>query len=207
MEIDKTITLAEFVGVLLGDGSLCLKKINSKCHNRLKITLDSNKDKEYTKYVSNLIEILFEVKPHIKKRNNENTIDIFIFNKKIINFLIKDVGLKLSPKWKRALIPEQFLKDRLDVMVIRGYFDTDGALVTTNNNGIIYPRLEMKVCPSPMQIQFIEILKKYNFKFGAYNIGRGKVRIQLNGKKQLKRWIDLVGFSNQKNINKIKRFI
>jgi len=211
MNIDKEkideVSLAEFVGILLGDGSLCIKNINSKCHNRLKITLDSNSDKEYITYVSNLIELLFDVKPHIKKRSNENAVDIFIFNKEVIIFLINEVGLQLSPKWNRAVVPTSFLKDNLDLLVIRGYFDTDGALVTTNNNGTIYPRLEMKVCPSPMQSQFIAILNKYGFKFGAYQIGKGKVRIQLNGKGQLKSWIKLVGFSNQKNSDKIKRFL
>ena len=205
-EIDE-LSLAEFIGILLGDGSLCIKNINSKCHNRLKITLDSDSDKEYINYVSNLIEILFNIKPHIKKRSNENAVDIFVFNKEIITFLINEVGLQLSPKWDRAIVPNAFLKDNLDLLVIRGYFDTDGSLVTTNNNGTIYPRLEMKVCPSPMQSQFIDILNKYGFKFGVYQIGKGKVRIQLNGKGQLKSWIKLVGFSNQKNSDKIKRFL
>ena len=201
------VNLAEFIGILLGDGSICLKNINSKCHNRLKITLDSNTDKEYINYVSDLIENIFEIKPQINKRKNENAVDLFVFNKEIIIFLINNVGLKLSPKWNRALIPETFLKNKLDLAIVRGYFDTDGALVTANNNGTIYPRLEMKVCPSPMQSQFIEILNKYNFNFGAYNIGKGKVRIQLNGKDQLKKWIGLIGFSNKKNLDKIKRFI
>ena len=66
------------------------------------------------------------------------------------------------------------------------------------------PRGSMSFC---FDAKLIPTLKKYNFKFGAYNIGKGKIRIQLNGKEQLKRWIDLVGFSNKKNINKIKRFI
>lgn len=200
-------SLAEFIGILLGDGSICIKNINSKCHNRLKITLDSNSDKEYINYVGNLIEGLFKIKPHIKKRKNENAVDVFIFNKEIITFLVNEVGLQLSPKWDRAIVPTAFLKDNLDLLVIRGYFDTDGALVATNNNGTIYPRLEMKVCPSPMQSQFIAILNKYEFKFGTYQIGKGKVRIQLNGKGQLESWIKLVGFSNQKNSDKIKRFL
>jgi len=99
------------------------------------------------------------------------------------------------------------MSNNLDILILRGYFDTDGCLVTTNNNGIIYPRLEMKICPSPMKNQFINILKKYGFNFGVYQIGKGKVRIQLNGKQQLKKWIKLIGFSNQKHLDKLKRFI
>ena len=52
----------------------------------------------------------------------------------------------------------------------------------------------------------IEIFKKYNFTFGVYKIGKGKVRIQLNGKWQLDMWMNLVGFSNQKHLNKLKNF-
>lgn len=114
---EQKLKLAEFIGILLGDGSICIKNINSKCHNRLKITLDSNSDKEYITYVSNLIEGLFNVKPHIKKRCNENAVDIFVFNKEIINFLINEVGLQLSQKWNRAIIPSAFLRDNLDLLI------------------------------------------------------------------------------------------
>ena len=57
-----------------------------------------------------------------------------------------------------------------------------------------------------MQDQFVIILKGYGFNFGTYKIGKGKVRVQMNGKKELDKWIRLVGFSNKKHIDKIKRF-
>ncbi|MBI2135840.1 hypothetical protein HYU06_02100 [Candidatus Woesearchaeota archaeon] len=201
------IKLAEMIGILLGDGSLSLKENNPKSINRLQITLNSRDDLEYISYVKTLLHELLGIQPHLKFRKNENAADLRIYRKEIINFLIKNIGLKLSPKWERAVIPAKFLENNLDTYVIRGYFDTDGSLVTTNNNGTIYPRLEMKVCPSPMQNQFIQILKKYNFKFGVYNIGKGKVRIQLNGKEQLKKWLCIIGSSNQKHLDKVKRFI
>jgi len=198
--------LAELVGILLGDGSLSLKENNPRTNNRLKISFNSRDDREYIYYVEKMIETLFDEKPKIKFRKNENTADLFIFKKKIIDYLSKDVGLKLSPKWNTAVIPTEFMQYPFSLDVLRGYFDTDGCLVTTNNNGTIYPRLEMKICPSPMQSQFIDILNENEFKFGVYPIGNGKVRVQLNGKGQLKRWIDLVGFSNSKHTMKIKRF-
>ena len=199
--------LAEFVGILLGDGSLCLKDGKVNTNNRLKITLNKKDDAQYIIYVKNLIKELFEIEPIIKPRNyEENTTDIFLFKKEIILFLTNETGLKLSPKWDRAVIPKKFLTNSLELNVLRGYFDTDGSLVTTNNNGTIYPRLEMKVCPSPMQSQFISMLRKHDFNFGAYQIGKGKVRIQLNGKVQLKRWLELIGFSNEKHMKKITRF-
>ena len=58
-----------------------------------------------------------------------------------------------------------------------------------------------------MQQQFIEILRKYQFRFGAYPIGKGEIRIQMNGKLQLNKWYDLVGFKNLKHVNKAKPFL
>ncbi len=200
--------LAEFIGILLGDGSISLKGNCSGNTNRLKVTFNSRDDIEYIGYVRELVRKLFGIDPIIKHRRYENnTADLFIFKKEIILYIVNEAGLKLSPKWNTAIIPEKFLSNGLDLYVLRGCFDTDGCLVTTNNNGIIYPRLEMKVCPSPMQKQFIDIIKKHGFNVGVYQIGKGKVRIQLNGKEQLKKWIELVGFSNEKHIKKIERFL
>jgi hypothetical protein len=187
--------LAEFVGIMLGDGYLS--------DNRIKISFNS-KESYYIDYVSKIVEDIFDTKPIIKFRKNENTAELFVFKREIIK-KIKSIGLINSPKWNNAVIPNKILKYDLDVL--RGYFDTDGCVVITNNNGTIYPRIEMKICPSPMQNQFIQILKKYSFRFGVYQIGKGEVRIQLNGKKQLEKWFKLVGSNNQKHINKAKNFI
>jgi len=64
----------------------------------------------------------------------------------------------------------------------------------------------MKVWTSPMQQQFIDIIRKHNFRFKVYQIGKGEVRIQMNGVNELKKWTNLVGFSNKKNIDRAKKF-
>ena len=199
--------MAELVGILLEDGSLSLRSQNPKSINRLKISFNSKDDGEYLEYVKNLIKKIFDMNPILKYRKGENTADLFIFKKEIIELLVDKIGLELSPKWNNALIPKQFINNYLELIVLKGLFDTDGCLVRTNNNGIIYPRLEIKICPSPMQKQIIDILNYYEFNFGVYKIGKGKVRIQLNGKKQLKKWVELVGFSNSKHLNKARVFL
>jgi len=196
--MQKEKDLAEFIGILLGDGYI------SRKYNRIKISCNSN-EIEYINYIKNLIISLFNYRPIIKKRKNENTIDLFIFNKKIINFIIDEVGLNESPKWNHAVIPKFYLKH--DKEIIRGYFDTDGCLTIANNNGLRYPRIEMKIMPSPMQEQFLTILKKYNFRYGAYNLDKGKIRVQINGKTQLAKWKNLIGSNNQKNISRINSFL
>ena len=186
--------LAEFVGILLGDGSINIyPKIN---HYRLKITLNS-KEIKYANYVQNLFLGLFDSELKLSFRKNENTLDLLCFNRKIIRQLIQ-LGFVSSTKWNRARIPEQFMNKKLGKHVLRGYFDTDGCVAITNNNGTVYPRLEMKIMPSPMKEQFQELLDLYGFNYGVYEIGRGEVRIQMNGKIQLEKWRNEIGFSNNK---------
>ncbi|MBU1198974.1 MAG: hypothetical protein KKF46_00685 [Nanoarchaeota archaeon] len=196
-----TPELAEFIGIMLGDGYLSYPR-----NPRIKISFNSEDDKEYLCFVRELLTKLFSTKIKTEHRKNEKTSNLYIFNIKLLRYLMNDIGLKSSPKWNLAEIPEWIFKKKLEKHVLRGYFDTDGCVVITDNNGTRYPRLEMKICPSPMQKQFISILYNYQFKFGVYDIGKGKVRIQMNGRKQLKKWMSIVGFHNNKHQIKANSF-
>jgi hypothetical protein len=200
------VKLAELVGILLGDGCLSLNEDRATLNNRLQISFNSKMDLPYIEYVSSLLIYTLGAKPILKFRKKENTADLQIFRKEVISYLTQDIGMVLSPKWGRAVIPPIFLEKNLSYYVLRGYFDTDGALVITNNNGTIYPRLEMKVCPSPMQNQFIGILKNLNISFGVYQIGKGEVRIQINGRSNLRIWMSTIGSSNPKIVERAKKF-
>jgi len=202
--------IAELVGILLGDGCIgvydCKTGNKIKKQYRVKVTLHSKDDVEYAKHVCKLLEKQFSVKPLIRFRKNENTMDILVFGQNFVKILTEEIGLKMSPKRHIAVIPKTLINSELELDVIRGYFDTDGSVVLTNNNGTLYPRLEMKICPSPMQKQIPEILQRHNFKFGVYDAGNGEVRVQLNGKKELEKWVSNIGFSNPKYQEKLKYF-
>jgi hypothetical protein len=202
--------LAEFVGILLGDGSIgiyeCKSGGRTRIQHKLQISTNSVNDKEYILYLERTIEELFGIKPKKFFRKGENTCDVRLFHRDIIKFVLNDVGMMISPKWKRAKIPEFYLNNELELLVLRGYLDTDGCVTITNNNGILYPQIEMKICPSPMQNQFIDILKRRGFRFQVNDIGKGKVRIRLNGKKQVYKWNKEIGFSNPKHAKKLLNF-
>ena len=101
-----TEKLAELVGILLGDGYL------SSLTNRVKISFNSKDDEDYIAYVDKLLVDLFDVKPILKQRVNENTAELYIFKREIISFLINNVGIRVSPKWNNAIIPSQFLSSK-----------------------------------------------------------------------------------------------
>ncbi len=192
--------LAELVGILLGDGSIAIRQY------RIQITLNKN-ELQYAFYITGLIKNLFNIKPNIKFRKKENALDILVFNKQIVYFLINKIGLTVAPKWERAVLPQIYTRDNLNKYVLRGYFDTDGCVAITNNNGTTYPRLEMKICPSPMRNSLIKILRMKKFRFGAYTIENNRTRIQMNGYSQLFKWLKEIGISNPNNLNKIRELI
>lgn len=191
--------LAEFTGIILGDGS-----INRTYQNRVQITLNK-REVSYRCYIVRMIRGLFNVNPDVYFRNKENAVDIRIFRKEIVDFLIDELGLVESPKWNRQVVPDIFLGNHLEKFVLRGYFDTDGSVVITNNNGTVYPRLEMKVCPSPMKKSFVDILERLNFRFGCYTIENSRFRIQMNGRVQAYKWLRDVGIRTQYNIKGSER--
>jgi len=203
----ETETMAEFIGIMLGDGSIgkykCGKDGKSTIQYRTKVTL-SKKELSYRRYILDLFKDLFDINLAIWEKKTENAVDLQSFDEEFFKFITRELGLKVAPKRNRARVPENYMCPELWKGVLKGYFDTDGSLVLTDNNGTLYPRIEMKVCQSPMQMQLVKILRREGFHFGRYEIGNGNIRLQLNGKEQLAKWVQNVGISNKKHINKLR---
>ena len=104
-------------------------------------------------------------------------------------------------------IPAKFLKKELYPYFIRWLFDTDGSVTIFNNNGTIYPRIEIKICPSPSQKQFIGILNELSFNYKIQELDKKEIRIRISGVKELKKWFEIVGSSNQEYIKRADRFL
>ncbi|MEX2016984.1 MAG: LAGLIDADG family homing endonuclease [Candidatus Pacearchaeota archaeon] len=202
--------VAEFIGIMLGDGSIGIYDTKAgdkiKKHRVVKVTLDS-RNKKYIIYVSNLMKEVLNTEPRIFFRKKENAVDISTHRKEKLNFVLNELGLKISPKWNNMEIPKKFMKTELYSHVLRGLFDTDGSVTIFNNNGIIYPRIEIKICPSPAQKQFIEIIDNLGFNYKVQKLDKGEIRIRISGKTELKKWFEIVGSSNQLYIDRAKQFL
>jgi DNA-binding transcriptional regulator WhiA len=202
--------LAEFIGIMLGDGSIGIYDTKAgekiKKHRVIKVTLDS-RNEQYIDHVFSLMKEILDVEPKLHFRKKENAVDICTFRKDKLNYVLSEIGLKMSPKWNRMEIPQKFMKQELYLYILRGLFDTDGSVTIFNNNGTIYPRIEIKICPSPAQKQFIDILNQLSFNHKIQNLDKGKIRIRISGKKELEKWFNLVGSSNQSHIQRASQFL
>lgn len=114
-------SLAEFVGIMIGDGTVAPYHIA--------ITLNSITDKEYITSVSKLVTRLFGIEPGIYKRKDCNATDIVIHRKNLVEYC-KGIGLKQGNKLKQGLdVPEWILTNKsFSIACLRGLFDTDGSL-------------------------------------------------------------------------------
>ena len=208
MKMDKKI--AEFIGIMLGDGCIgiydCKNKNKIKKQHQLKVTLDS-RNKEYISYVYNLMKVVLNINPVVNIKKNENTADIRTFRKEKIFWALKSLKLKISPKQGKMKIPEGYSKGKLALFVLRGLFDTDGSVTIFQNNGKPYPRIEIRVMFSPSQGQIKKILKENGFRFRIQKLENNKIRIRLSGKRELKKWFKIIGSSNKSHLKRARQFL
>ena len=199
--------IAEFIGIMLGDGNFRIYNTKAgnkiKKQHRIKVTLDS-RNKEYIVHVCNLFKIVLDIEPRLYYHKNENAVDIATYKKNKFYYVLNEIGLRVSPKWNNMKIPKGYDAGKLGLLVLKGVFDTDGHLSIFNNNGIKYPRIEIRLCPSPAQKQIDKILDEFDFKYKVQNLERRQTRIRISGKEQLKKWFDLIGSANPIHIEKAK---
>jgi len=114
--------LAEFFGIMLGDGG-----INNLW--QANITMNSIKDAEYSLYVKKLIQNLFDISPAIRKRKGRNAVVISVASTTLVDFLVTH-GLPRGNKLKNGVrIPDWILQKRsYRIACVRGLMDTDGCL-------------------------------------------------------------------------------
>ncbi len=202
--------IAEFIGIMIGDGSIgiynCKAGNRIKKHRVVKVSLDS-RNEQYTNHVANIMKEVLGIEPKIHYKKNEHAVDICIYKKGVFKHVTEKIGLKKSPKWNTMKIPKKQMNCLLSCFVLRGLFDTDGCLSIFNNNGILYPRIEIKMCPSPAQKQVSEILNNLKIRHTIQNLEKGKTRIRISGKEELGKWFNFIGSSNIIHIEKAEKIL
>jgi len=124
----KDENLAEFVGLMLGDGNIYSNK--KRGVYQIKVTNNSVTDKEYIyNFVKPLIENLFGVNTYINFEKNRKGVNIRAGSMNLIKFLYS-IGLKPGNKIKNNLDIPNWIKTKNNLLIpcIRGLFDTDGTV-------------------------------------------------------------------------------
>ena len=117
--------LAEFVGIILGDGG-----INND--HQVVITLHKKHDLAYAKWICILIRKLFAIDPVIYYRRSthkENVIEIVLGGINIVEFLLAK-GLLKGSKVKHKIDVPKWIKEnkKFSIHCLKGLIDTDGGV-------------------------------------------------------------------------------
>lgn len=117
----KSVDLAEFVGIMLGDGNIGKLQIS--------VTLNSIADADYSNFVSNLCNKLFGCYPKITKRKDCNALDIHYNGINLVK-LLTEIGMKVGNKVKQQVKVPDWVTKRAEYKVacLRGLMDTDGGV-------------------------------------------------------------------------------
>ena len=177
--------LAELIGILLGDGSLC------KTNYAMEIVLNKRDDNPYSDYVSNLVQELFGIKPKKIFPRDRNVLHLRVNSRTLFEFLL---SLGLLPGRTKKIIPDFICKNKQFLSsALRGLFDTDGSVHMSSKWCV----LNLKSRSPALKEQII--LGLGGFGIPAFMSGHN---INLTSKWKIERFMREMGSSNIKNIIK-----
>lgn len=215
-----TPKLAEFIGVMVGDGHVGVYKNSpgGRTFSNYEIRISGNlKDYDYySVYINNLATELFNVRFYILKPKNENSVFLYKNSKALYYFFSNYLGI---PQIKDNVgIPEQVLNSTLEVKssFLRGLADSDFTFMIKNRNGKLYP--QVKGCSkSGLLIEKVScILKEMDITHcttfeKSYYEKREKLYerhvVYINGFNNIREWFLKIGFSNSRHLEKYQFFL
>ena len=195
----RSVELANFIGIMLGDGG-----IRSKY--QLFVTYNSKTDKEFAAYVGKLVKRLFGMDHRLLRRKHNLGADIIVSSANVVSFLLKQ-GLVRGDKIEQRVDIPKWVKRNADFKkaCVRGLFDTDGSLYChrykVSNKWYEYLKLNFTSCSKPLLQSVHQILTDLKIK----SVLKG-VYITISAQSDVNRYLATIGSSNQKFVDRWKRF-
>lgn len=191
---EKSVDLAEFIGVAMGDGGM------SKY--QMVITLHHKDDLAYSKFVTRLMERLFGIKPRVYHDPKNSINDIVISRKNLVGFL-NELGLPIGDKVRQEFdIPNWIKADKiLAIACIRGLIDTDGSVFTHSyrSKGKLYSykKLSFTSRSAPLRLSVAKVLAE-----NGMNPRLSGFDVRIDSIADVKRYFSIVGSSNPKHLKR-----
>lgn len=200
----------EFIGAFIGDG--CIDSYidkNGKSKYHINITGDAKLDKNYlTEVMPSIVKNIFNIKPHIFFRNDSNAMTVNFYSRTLFTFLTKRFGFPAGKKTLTVKIPDEIFTSCEEFLfaTIRGIFDTDGCVFLDKRKSykIPYPRITLQIRSRPLFLQLKSFLSNYFSLYATHNIKKDHYYLDIYGHKQFTKWMQLIGFSNQKHLTRIQ---
>ncbi|MEO8638139.1 MAG: LAGLIDADG family homing endonuclease [Candidatus Taylorbacteria bacterium] len=194
--------LAEFFGIMIGDGGIQTYQI--------RISLNAETDAEYVKFVCQLIYKLFKITPGMTSRENSKGIDIYVSRTKLVSYLTNTLGLKKGNKLSQNLdIPNWIMKKKeYRKACLRGLIDTDGCVFhevhTIKGRKYAYARLNFTTASPHLARSVIKIMNSFRLNPKLRRKGKS---VQVEDKKKIWQYFKTIGTSNPKHMSRLNRLL
>ncbi|MBN2043148.1 MAG: LAGLIDADG family homing endonuclease [Candidatus Aenigmarchaeota archaeon] len=198
---------ALFYGIMIGDG--CISKY--KKYSFVVITCNIFDDEPFFNEI--VIPLLSKIrgKPvKYRKREKYGKIEINFSDKDLFRS-IASIGYPIGKKGK-IIITDKFPM-KLWKHIIAGIFATDGSLVVknNNNNGTIYPRIEIRSISGELLNQIKTFLIENGLNGNVYEVEKHKInstyRMEFPGENNLIKFKEKIGFVNPKHLEKYNLYM
>lgn len=177
---EKNGDLAEFIGVVLGDGYI------GKFPRTEVLGIYSNSNNEgFINRYSELVEKLFDKKPTVSKRKKSNCVNIIIYQKDISKRLGIPMGAR---KNKQMSLPNWICKDReYLIRYLRGLYEAEGSF------SVHLPTYTYKFSFANRNESLLNNVYK-GLKILGFHPHRDNLRVQISKKEEVYRCRDLLQF-------------
>ncbi len=195
----KSSEFAEFVGIILGDGSIALRQVV--------ITLHKFDDRDFIEHVKNLFQKLFRLNPSVYERRGKSAVNIVVSRSELVQFLVR-MGLKIGGKVRQQVrVPYWMEKsEKFTKSCLRGLFDTDGCFYVDKHHykDKVYYNCAMNFTNRSLPILFF--FKTKLEQLGFHPTHNTKFSISLRKEDEIIKYFQIISSSNPKHLNKFKEY-
>ena len=187
--------LAEFVGIMMGDGGMSRYQAT--------ITLHRDDDWDYAKFVSAQVKELFGYTPGIRVSTKQAVVRIVISRINIVRFLYS-LGLPIGDKIRNHIDIPRWIrkKDFLLHACVRGLVDTDGSVFVhsylSKGKRYAYKKLSFTSASEPLRQSVKKTLQGLGLqaRLGSNN------DVRIDSKNDTHRYFEVIGSSNPKHLRR-----
>ena len=215
--------LAEFIGIMVGDGHLSYYPGFSTSGHKIvrsdvRISCNIN-EQQYINHIKNLFRILFKTELNYVPDSRSQTIILRFNSKGVVQFLNKICEIPLNRKTGIVFVPTiiKNADNGVKYQFLRGIADTDFTVTFQNRTGkghnypVIKGNFKSKILIKDLEQLFKDLQFKYSIcydqirpdrRFGPTTINS----INLYGRENFERWVNFIGFSNSKFLRKVEKW-
>ncbi|MFH0732895.1 MAG: LAGLIDADG family homing endonuclease [Candidatus Omnitrophota bacterium] len=197
----KSSALAEFIGIMLGDGGI-------RNAHQITISFDAKKDQDYVVYLQNLIKGLFGISSTLYIREKKGRADIVVTSTNLIEFLEK-MGIKKGNKVVNQIdVPNWiFESKKYQAACLRGLFDTDGCIYqhryAINDKRYRYIKMCFRNYSFPILVSVKRMLENLNFNA---RLDKKQKSVYLHSPSEVSRYFLKIRTNNPGYRNKYNKF-